>query len=169
MAAVRRPDASLTPSPRQQRMRALVRRESLKAAGVSALPVAGIDLFVNARLLARTIEQINLAYGLSAAQIAQLPQPLRTQVDDAVLRVGGYLIGRVVTQTLIIGAAKGLGMRLTAQQAAKVAPIAGQIASAALAGWMFKRLCDRHITQCEQVAALLPQLPAPATAAALAA
>lgn len=165
-AATHRHKSGTVPdTPRQHHLRALVRRESFKAAGVSVLPVAGVDLFVNAQLLARTIEHINAAYGLSATQIAQLPKPLRTRVDDATLRVGGYLIGRVVTQSLVLGAAKGLGVRLTAQQAAKFAPVVGQIASAALAGWMFKRLCERHITQCEQVAALLPQLPAPTSVA----
>lgn len=148
--------------------RRLVRRQALKAAGVSALPVAGVDLFVNGRLLASTIEQISAAYGLSPEQIARLPAPLRDKVDDLTQEIGSYLIGRVVTQGALFTALKALGLRLGAQQAAKLAPIAGLAASAALSGWMFKRLCDRHIAQCQQVRAALPQLPAPAPLPALA-
>lgn len=146
-------------SERARWCRRLVRRQSLKAAGVSALPVPGMDLFVNGKLLADTIETINQRYGLSAVQIAALPAPMRNQVDDMVQRVGGFLIGRVVTQAALMTLAKTLGLRLGAQQAAKLAPIAGMAASAAMSGWLFQRLCLRHVEQCEQVRAALPELP----------
>lgn len=141
--------------------RRLLRRQALKAAGVSALPVAGVDLFVNGKLLADTIAQISVAHGLSPEQLARLPAPLRNRVDDLALELGSYLIGRVVTQGALFAALQALGLRIGAQQAAKFAPIAGQVASAALSGWMFKRLCERHLAQCQQVRAALPALPAP--------
>jgi hypothetical protein len=142
--------------------RRLVRRQALKAAGVSALPVAGVDLFVNGKLLAATIAEISAAHGLSPEQLAKLPVPLRNRVDDLTQEVGSYLIGRVITQGALIAALKALGVRVGMQQAAKLAPAVGLAASAALSGWMFKRLCDRHIAQCQQVRAALPELPAPA-------
>jgi hypothetical protein len=156
--------ASFEPAPVLQRRRAcqrLVRVQALKAAGVSALPVAGVDLFINGRLLARTLGQINAAYGLSPQQIARLPAPARNRLEHMARELGSYLIGRVVTQAAVFGAAKAIGLRLGAQQAAKLAPVAGLAASAALSGWLFKRLCDRHIGQCEQVRDALPELPAP--------
>ena len=148
----------------QRHCRRIVRRQSLKAAGISALPVPGADLLVNAQLLVSTIEQISAAHGLTPAQIAQLPAPLRSRVDDMALEVGSYLIGRALTQGLLFSALRTMGWRLSAQQAAKFAPVAGQLASAALSGWMFKRLCDRHLAHCEQVRAALPELPAPGLA-----
>lgn len=148
--------------------RRLVRRQALKAAGVSALPVAGVDLFVNGRLLASTIEQISAAFGLAPEQLAQLPAPLRNQVDDLTLEIGSYLIGRAVTQGAIFTALRAFGVRLGVQQAAKLAPVAGLAASAVLSGWMFKRLCDRHIAQCQTVRTALPQLPAPTPLLAIA-
>lgn len=144
--------------------RKLVRRQALKAAGVSAIPVFGADLFINANLLAKTVDEINRAYGLSPAQIAALPPALRSKVDELIRKTGSYLIGRVVTQGALIAAVRGLGLRIGTQQAAKLAPIVGQAASAALSGWLFKRLCDRHIASCEAVRAELPQLPAPRAA-----
>lgn len=141
--------------------RRLLRRQALKAAGVSALPVAGVDLFVNGKLLADTIAQISAAHGLSPEQLARLPAPVRNRVDDLALEVGSYLIGRVVTQGALRAALRALGMRIGAQQAAKLAPVAGLAASAMLSGWMFKRLCERHLAQCQQVRAALPQLMAP--------
>lgn len=142
-----------------------MRKAALKAAGVSAIPIAGADLFINGRLLAATIGEISLAYGLAPEQLAQLPPPLRRRVDDLTVEIGSYLIGRVLTQGAIVAALRHLGVRLTAQQAAKFAPVVGQAASAALSGWMFKRLCDRHIAQCRSLRARLPELPAPPVAA----
>lgn len=141
--------------------RRLVRRQSLKAAGVSALPVAGVDLFVNAHLLKATVDEISAVHGLAPHQIAALPPALRTRVDDLATELGSYLIGRVVTQQLLMTAVRALGVRLSAQQAAKLAPVAGLAMSAALSGWMFKRLCDRHLEQCRSVRAAVPQLAGP--------
>jgi hypothetical protein len=141
--------------------RRLLRRQALKAAGVSALPVAGVDLFVNGQMLASTIAQISAAHGLSPEQLAKLPAPLRSRVDDLAQELGSYLIGRVVTQGVLFAALRAVGLRIGVQQAAKFAPVAGLAASAALSGWMFKRLCERHLVQCQQVRAALPLLPAP--------
>ncbi|WP_428420653.1 hypothetical protein [Methylibium sp.] len=146
---------------RERHCRRLVRRRAFKAAGVSALPVLGADLFVNGQLLASTLEEISAAHGLGPEQIARLPAPLRNRVDHLALEVGSYLIGRVLTQGVLLSALRTLGLRLSLQQAAKLAPVAGQLASAALSGWMFKRLCDRHLAHCQQVRTALPELPAP--------
>jgi len=146
---------------RQRELRRFIRRQVFAAAGVSALPIPGVDLLVNSRLLVHTLTRINLHYGLAPEQLAALPRPMRNQVDQAIQEVGSYLIGRVVTQTAVFTAVKSLGLRLSAQQAAKLAPIAGMAASAVLSGWLFKRLCERHVAQCERVCAQVPQLPAP--------
>ncbi len=152
-------------SERARACRRLVRRQALKAAGVSALPVLGADLFVNTHLLMKTIDEINRTYGLSPAQIAALPPALRSRVDELARKLGSYLIGRVVTQGAVIAALRTLGLRVGAQQASKLAPVVGLAASAVLSGWLFKRLGDRHIAHCEQVRAALPELPAPDAAA----
>jgi hypothetical protein len=86
---------------------------------------------------------------------------VRNQVDHAIHEVGSYLIGRVLTEAAVFTAVRSLGLRVGAQQAAKLAPIAGPAASAVLSGWLFKRLCDRHAAQCERVCAQVPLLPAP--------
>ena len=164
MARTEAPADELLDTPEIERANAcrrLVRRQSLKAAGVSAIPVFGADLFINANLLMNTVEEINRAYGLSPTQIAALPPALRNKVDMLIQKTGSYLIGRAVTQGAIIAAMRSVGLRLGAQQVAKFAPFVGQAASAALSGWLFKRLCDRHIANCESVRAELPLLPAP--------
>jgi len=155
------PGAAPAPGERARACRRLVRRQAWKAAGVSAMPVLGVDLAVNAHLLAQTVNEINRVYGLSPGQIAALPPAQRLKVDEIARKVGSYLVGRVATQAVLIAALRALGLRLSAQQAAKAAPVVGLAASAALSGWLFVRLCDRHIAHCEQVRAALLELPAP--------
>lgn len=158
-----RPEAARTDAAaeRARVCRRLVRRQALKAAGVSALPVLGADLFINSHLMVKTVDEINRVYGLSPAQIAELPPAQRTQVDELARKLGSYLIGRVATQAALLAALRTVGLRVGAQQAAKAAPVVGLAVSGALSGWLFKRLCDRHIAHCEQVRAELPLLPAP--------
>ena len=144
-------DEPARPVDRARACRRYVRKQALKAAGVSALPVLGADLVVNGQLLVTTIERINLEYGLSPAQIAALPPAQRTRVDELASRVGSYLIGRALTQGALIAALRAIGVRVGASLAA----------SAILSGWMFLRLCERHIAHCEQVQAELLALAAP--------
>ena len=141
--------------------RGLVRRQALKAAGVSALPLLGVDMFVNSHLLVKTIDEINHSYGLSPEQIAALPAAQRTKVDELARKVGSYLIGRVVTQAVLISALRSVGLRVSAQQVSKAVPVVGLAISGALSGWLFMRLCNRHIAHCEQVRAAVPELLAP--------
>jgi len=155
--ARRRGEATAVPT-RRLACRRLARREALKAAGVSALPVAGADLFVNGKLLASTLGRINLAYGLGPEQIKQLPAPVRTRLESLTRELGTYLVGRALTQGLLIKAMSAVGVRVGAQQAMKLAPVIGLAASGALSGWMFLRICERHIEHCEAIAAQLPQL-----------
>jgi hypothetical protein len=155
----RRGERGATPVPtRRLACRRLARREAFKAAGVSALPVAGADLFVNGQLLASTLGRINLAYGLGPEQIRQLPAPTRTRLESLTRELGTYLVGRAVTQGLVIKVLATFGARVGAQQAMKLAPVVGLAASGAMSGWLFMRVCERHIEHCELIAAQLPQL-----------
>ena len=76
-------------------------------------------------------------------------------VYKAVLGVGSALIGRMVTRTLVIQLLKTMGMRLTAKQAARYVPFAGQAIAASVSFAAIKRLGDRHVEDCVRVAEAL--------------
>jgi len=127
--------------------------------GGGQLDIADASLEV-ATLLSQIVQALEAAHVALAARADAVGEPVILAHDLAV-ELGSYLIGRVLTQGVIIAALKHLGVRLSAQQAAKFAPLVGQAASAALSGWMFKRLCDRHLLHCQQIRSVLPQLPVP--------
>jgi len=147
-----------------QRCRKKVTKRALFAAGVAMVPVPGIDWLTDVGVLMRLLPQINEEFGLTPEQIERLAPDRRIVVYKAISAGGGLLVGRVVTQDLVLRLIKLVGVRLTTQQAAKFVPLAGQAVSAALTFTALKFVCEQHIRQCMAVARELQRLPAPAEA-----
>ncbi|MDO9461395.1 MAG: hypothetical protein Q7N95_14970 [Alphaproteobacteria bacterium] len=143
--------------------RRMVTQRALLAAGVAVLPVPGLDWAADVAVLVNLLPKINAAFGLTPEQIERLAPDRRLVVYKAISAAGGLLVGRLVTQELVLKLVKMVGVRLTTQQVAKFVPIAGQALSAALTFSALKYVCEQHIGQCMAVARQL-QLPAPTAA-----
>lgn len=142
--------------------RRLVSRSALIAAGVAIVPLPGIDWVTDVGVLLKLIPQINHAFGLTPEQVERLSPDRRLVVYKALSAGGSLLVGRLVTRDLVMHALKAVGVRLSAQQAAKYVPLAGQAVSAVLTFSALKYVCEQHIRQCMDVASQLARLPAPA-------
>jgi hypothetical protein len=143
--------------------RKLLNRRALVAAAASAVPVPGLDWMVDAALLSKLLPEINAQFGLTPEQLDKLPQHKREQVQKAVSVVGSMLIGKFITRDLVIRAVRAVGVRLTAKQAAKYVPLAGQAVSAFIGYTAIRYLGEEHIRDCVQVAqAAQLRLPPPA-------
>jgi uncharacterized protein (DUF697 family) len=152
-----------------QRSRKLLARKALMAAAASAIPLPGLDWVADAALLSKLIPQISAEFGLSVTQIEHLAPHKRERIQKAATTVGALLVGRLVTRDLLLRLAKHAGIRLTAKQATKYVPLAGQIVSAALGYAALRALGEQHIKDCVKVArAVNHQLPAPTASEALA-
>ena len=101
------------------------------------------------------IEQINQRFGLTPEQIEQLAPHRRLFAYKAVMAVGSALVGRIVTREVVIKVLKTVGVRLSAKQAAKYVPFAGQAVAASLSFTALKALGDRHVDDCVRVAETL--------------
>ena len=145
--------------------RRLVTRRALVAAGVATLPVPGLDWITDVGMLASLFNDINHAFGLTPEQIERLTPHRRVYAYKAISAAGGYMVGRIVTKQLVLKTLQIVGVRLTAQQAAKYVPLAGQAVSAALTYSALKLVCEQHIRQCMEVSDRLLKLPAPRQAA----
>ena len=127
------------------------------------MPVPGIDWVTDVAVLTKLIPDINLAFGLTPAQIERLAPDRRLVVYKAISAGGSMLIGKLVTRELVLQALKLVGIRLTTQQAAKYVPIAGQAISAALTYSALRYVCEQHIQQCVAISKqLLLAAPRPA-------
>lgn len=132
--------------------RKLLHRRSLIAAAASTVPLPGLDWAVDAALLSRLIPAINARFGLTPSQIARLEPRQREQVQKAVAMVGSALIGKLVSKELVLRMARAVGIRLTAGQAAKYVPLAGQAISAAVGYSAIRYLGEEHLKDCVRVA-----------------
>lgn len=145
--------------------RRMVSRRASMAAGVSIVPVPGLDWLTDIAVLAKLIPDINRAFGLTPAQVERLAPDRRLVVYKAISAGGSMLVGKLVTRELVIQALKLVGVRLTTQQAAKYVPVAGQAISAALTYSALRYVCEQHIRQCVTVSKTL-LLAAPTVAQA---
>ncbi len=152
-----------TPSQLDQVMRQcrrLVTKRALLAAGVSIVPVPGLDLLTDVGVLLKLIPEINRAFGLTPEQVERLAPDRRLVVYKAISAGGSLLAGKLVTRELVMTALRMVGVRLTTQQAAKYVPLAGQAVSALLTFAALKFVCEQHIQQCVAICRRLA-LPAP--------
>ena len=131
--------------------RKLLNRRALVAAAASAVPLPGLDWAVDAALLSKLVPEINALFGLTPEQLDTLPHHKREQVQKAVGSIGSMLIGKFITRDLVLRAAKAVGMRMTAGQAVKYVPLAGQAVSAAIGYSVIRYLGEEHIKDCIRV------------------
>ena len=135
-----------------RRSRRLLGRKALMAAAASAVPVPCIDFAADAALLARLVPQISAEFGLATPQIAHLSPHQRERVMQMAGSLGTVLVGKLVTRDLLMTLARHAGMKLSAKQAARFVPLAGQVVSAALGYAALRAMGEQHIKDCVQVA-----------------
>ena len=108
----------------------------------------------------KVLPEINRKFGLSAEQVERLAPDRKLVVFKAITAGGTMLVGRVVTRELVVAMLRKVGVKLSAQQAAKYVPIAGQGLSALLTYGALRYVCQQHIAQCVAICEQL-RLPAP--------
>ncbi|QOY96470.1 DUF697 domain-containing protein [Massilia sp. UMI-21] len=136
----------------RERCRDMVRKRALVAAGVAAVPLPGVDILSDLTTFTVLVEEINDAFGLSQKQIERLHPRLQVLAYQAAASVGGMLVGKIVTQKLVLALFKRAGLKIAVKTATKVVPVAGQIASAAIGFALFRRMGYQHVEACAQVA-----------------
>lgn len=133
----------------------LVMRRAAISAGVAAVPIPGLDIATDIGMLTRLIDDINVAFGLTPAQINRLQPTLRLAAYEIVVGMGSVLAGKIVTRELAILLLKRTGMKFLVKYSAKIVPIAGQVVSAAIGFAAFRTIGYQHIDACAEIAAEL--------------
>lgn len=141
----------------RERCRALVRRRAMISAGVSAVPIPGLDVISDIRLFALMIEDINSEFGLTAEQIDRLHPKLKLIAYEAAVGAGSMLVGKLVTREVVLQLLKRSGLKTVARQAGKLVPLAGQLASAAIGFAVFRQIGYQHVDACVSVTRQLHQ------------
>lgn len=131
---------------------ALVRKRAAMSAAVAAVPVPGLDLLADITGFAALVDEVNAEFGLTQKQIERLHPRLRVIAYKAAASVGGMLVGKLVTRGVVARLFKRVAGRMAIKTTAKVIPLAGQVASAAIGYTLFKRMGTQHVEACVKVA-----------------
>jgi uncharacterized protein (DUF697 family) len=135
----------------RERCRALVRKRAVISAGISAIPLPGVDIVSDLSSFALMVEEINQSFGLSPEQIDRLQPRMRIAAYQAVAALGGTLVGKLVTKELVLKVLQKSGAKLAAKSMTKIVPLAGQIASAAIGFALFRQMGYQHVEACTRV------------------
>jgi len=130
---------------------ALVKKRAAMSAAVAAVPVPGLDLLADITGFAALVDQINAEFGLTQKQIERLHPRLRVIAYKAAASVGGMLVGKLVTRGAVARLFRLVAGRMAVKTTAKMVPLAGQIASAAIGYTLFKRMGAQHVEACVKV------------------
>jgi uncharacterized protein (DUF697 family) len=136
----------------RERCRALVRKRAAISAGISAVPIPGVDMVSDLASFASMVEDINKDFGLTPAQIEALQPHMRVATYQAMAALGGTLVGKLVTKELVLKLLQKSGAKLATKSATKFVPLAGQIASAAIGFALFRQMGYQHVEACARVA-----------------
>jgi uncharacterized protein (DUF697 family) len=136
----------------RERSRALVRKRAAISAGISAVPIPGVDMVSDLASFASMVEDINKNFGLTPAQIEALQPHMRIAAYQAMAALGGTLVGKIVTKELVLKLLRKSGAKLAAKSATRIVPLAGQLASAAIGFALFRQMGYQHVEACARVA-----------------
>lgn len=136
----------------REKCRRLVRRRAAISAGVSAVPIPGVDVVSDLSLFKKLVDDVNAAFGLTPEQIDRLQPNHKLIAYKVAVGVGGVLVGKLVTRELLMQVFKRIGLNMAARSATRFVPIAGQVAAAAIGFTMFRKLGYEHVEACAKVA-----------------
>jgi hypothetical protein len=146
----------------RERCLKLVRKRAAVSAGVSAVPLPGVDVISDLATFSLLIDEVNRAFGLTPEQIERLQPRLRIVAYEAAAAIGGMLVGKIITRELVLQLFKKSGIKLAAKSVAKFVPLAGQVASAAIGYALFRRMGYEHVEACARVAKQVAEAAKPA-------
>lgn len=141
--------------------KAMVTKRAGLSAGAAVLPIPGLDLGTDLSLLIEMLPAINRKFGLTPEQIDGLDPQTKQIIFVAATSLGNTLIGRWVTQQLVMQMLQRLGVRVATKTMAKFVPFIGQALAASISFGAMKMLGNAHVDDCFAVArqALLAQNP----------
>lgn len=150
--SVPRPGESL-----RRECRSMARQRAMLAAATSLIPIPGVDLATDLAVMTHLIGRINTEFGLSEAQIGRMTKYQQTLVYRLLAGAGGTLAAHLTTPALLGRIVRLVGIRLTAMEAARLVPFAGQLLAAGIGYWSINTVTMRHISRCENLVAELEE------------
>ncbi|CAN5232238.1 hypothetical protein BH09PSE6_BH09PSE6_24550 [soil metagenome] len=150
---------SIIASKAAARSRRMVKHRALISGVTSAVPLPGLGFLVDVSMATKLIADINELFGLRPEPIARMTQARQKVASQAIVALGTTAVGRAITRRVIYSILRRVGIRITAGEATKYVPIAGQVVSGLLSYTALRIIGERHVQQCEAVLTALLSEP----------
>jgi len=135
---------------RRQQADKVIQNKALMSSAASVVPIPGVDVGVDLKLMKDIIEDINNIYGLSHKQVNNMAADMKQQVMFTAAKKGSDFIGRNITTKLLTVVLKAFAKREAAKQVRWI-PVVGQGVAAGISYKLMKKLGEDHAKKCDQV------------------
>ena len=108
------------------RCKSMVKKRALASSGMVLVPLPGVDIAADVGLLLELLPAINRQFGLTPEQINRLDPQFKSFLYGVIKTTGSRVIGQLITKQVVLLLLQKVGLRLTAKQALKFIPFAGQ-------------------------------------------
>lgn len=136
---------------RRERSEKLIHNKSLMSSAAAVVPIPGIDVTADMKLMSDIIEEINAVYGLSHKQVSGYSDEMKQKIVFSAAKTGSDFIGKKITKGLVAVLFKTLLRREVLKQS-KWVPVIGQAVSGTISYYMMQKLGKAHIEKCVKVA-----------------
>ena len=130
----------------------MVKKRAVASGSMALLPVPGVDIAADVGLLLELLPAINRQFGLTPEQMERLAPQLKSFLYGVIKTTGTHIVGQLVTKQVVLTLLQKVGVRLSAKQALKFIPFAGQAAAAAISGSAMLVIGHAHIAECYAIA-----------------
>src|SRR5690554_4018330 len=134
------------------RCKSMVKKRALASSGMVLVPLPGVDIAADVGLLLELLPAINRQFGLTPEQMERLDPQLKSFLYGVIKTTGTHIVGQLVTKQVVLTLLQKVGVRLSAKQALKFIPFAGQAAAAAISGSAMLVIGHAHIAECYAIA-----------------
>lgn len=139
----------------------MVQKRATASALAATVPMPMVDVGADVMIMLELISAINRKFGLSHEQIEQLDSAIKGKILVIISSIGSELIGKVITNKLVVTLLKKVGTKITVKQAAKYVPIVGQAVSAGISFAAMRYLGNSHVDECYDVCKRIIELQQP--------
>lgn len=139
---------------RRENAEKMIHNKSLMSSAAAVVPIPGLDVTADLKLMTDIIEQINKEYGLSHKQVNGYSDDLKQKVMFNAAKQGSDFIGKKISKSLVAVIMKMIAKRELMKQS-KWVPLVGQAVSGTISYYMMRKMGMMHIEKCEKVARAL--------------
>lgn len=126
----------------------MVTRRSLASAGAAVVPIPGVDLVADVRILTELLPAISARFGLREDQVQRMDASRAQQVLVLASSLGNNVIGRAVTKRVVIALLRRMGVRVATASVARYVPFVGSAVAATISFGAMKLAGNAHIEDC---------------------